>query len=120
MVCLSAVGTASSANASEYIANFDCGRLDPAWTGNYRCDSPDNKSGYSVDRVWIQTLERAGCLDYADVWHNLKASWVCFGKGTLASMDVRQDGGWYRAAIRNNNLTYSGLFTGMVGHNQPW
>lgn len=90
--------------------------LDPAWTGNYRCDAPDYASGYGLDWVFINTYERAGCLDYADVWHNLINSWVCFPKNTsLGSYSVRQDGGWYRGVIRNNNLTYSGQF-GLVDY----
>lgn len=106
---------ASPAKAWETAAGFQCGTLDPAWTGNYRCDSPDNISGYGVDYVFINTYERAGCVDYADVWHNLKASWVCYSKGTeLGPIAVRQDGGWYRGAIRNNNLTYPGNFNGVV------
>lgn len=108
-------GSISRANGFEYAAGFSCGKLDPAWTGNYRCDSPDNISGYGRDWVWINTYERAGCVDYADVWHNLKASWVCYPSGTeLGAIQVRQDGGWYRGAIRNNNLTYAANFNGII------
>lgn len=105
----------STAKAGDFAAGFQCGKLDPAWTGNYRCDSPDNISGYNRDRVYINTYERAGCVDYADVWHNLMASWVCYSKGTeLGTIKVREDGGWYRGAIRNNNLTYAGNFNGVI------
>jgi hypothetical protein len=105
----------SSASAGNLVAGFECGKLDPAWTGNYRCDSPDNISGYNRDRVYINTYERAGCVDYADVWHNLMASWVCYPKWTqVGSINVRQDGGWYRGVIRNNNLTYAGNFNGLI------
>jgi hypothetical protein len=89
------------------------GWLDPYPTGTYRCDAPDSASGYGLDLVTISTLERAGCVDYADVWHNLINSWVCYPKGTeWGGISVRQDGGWYRGVIRNNNLSYKGLFTG--------
>ncbi|HSS43331.1 MAG TPA: hypothetical protein VLK37_12375 [Solirubrobacterales bacterium] len=110
-----ALGSISTAKAGNLVAGFECGKLDPAWTGNYRCDSPDNISGYKRDRVFINTYERAGCVDYADVWHNLINSWVCYPKGTeLGSIKVREDGGWYRGAIRNNNLTYAGNFNGLI------
>jgi hypothetical protein len=112
---LLALGSISTARAGNLAAGFACGKLDPAWTGNYRCDSPDNISGYNRDRVFINTYERAGCVDYADVWHNLISSWVCYPKGTeLGSIKVREDGGWYRGAIRNNNLTYAGNFNGLI------
>ena len=63
----------------------------------------------------ITTITRAGCVDYADVWHNLIDSWHCYPKGTtLGGISVRRDGGWYRGAIRNNNLTYQGQFTGTI------
>lgn len=109
------LGPISGARAGNMAAGFQCGTLDPAWTGNYRCDSPDNISGYNRDRIFINTYERAGCVDYADVWHNLITSWVCYPKWTeLGSVAVRQDGGWYRGAIRNNNLTYAANFNGVV------
>jgi hypothetical protein len=103
----------ASADGESGVAYTVCaGRLDPAWTGNYRCDAPDSASGVGLKYVFINTNERAGCLDYADVWHNLINSWVCFPKNTtLGSYFVRQDGGWYRGAIRNNNSTYSGVFS---------
>ena len=105
---------ATKADASEYASNF-CGVwLDPAWTGNYRCDSPDNVSGYGRDLVSVTTVERAGCVDYADVWHNLINSWTCFPSHTQGYMSIRQDGGWYRGAIRNNNATYRAQFVGAI------
>ena len=102
------------AEASEYASNFCGGWLDPAWTGIYRCDSPDNVSGYGRDLVSITTVERAGCVDYADVWHNLVNSWTCFPNHTQGYMSIRQDGGWYRGAIRNNNSTYRAQFVGSI------
>ncbi len=106
-----------TSNASATGGTFCNVFLDPAWTGTYRCDSPDNISGYGLDYVFINTVERAGCVDYADVWHNLINSWVCTPSHTQASIAVRQDGGWYRGAIRNNNLNYAGRFAGILAAN---
>lgn len=114
LLCSMASVSVSNVSAWENTAHFCNGWLDPAWTGTYRCDSPDNVSGYGRDYVWIQTGERAGCVDYADVWHNLVTSWVCYPKHTYAGMSIRQDGGWYRGVIRNNNLTYGGSFVGVI------
>jgi hypothetical protein len=92
--------------------------LDPAWTGIYRCDGADSVSGYNRDEIMLTTYERAGCVDYADVWHNLITSWVCFPKETpYGTIIARKDGGWYRGVIRNNNLSYSARFAGIIGHN---
>jgi hypothetical protein len=115
MLCTMSAGSASSASAAG--GTFCNGWLDPAWTGNYRCDSPDNVSGYGLRYVFVNTVTRAGCVDYADVWHNLIDSWVCTGKNSQVRIDVRQDGGWYRGTIRNNNLTYSGAFSGIIAVN---
>jgi len=110
--------TAEADIAANFCPTYQVGTsmwLDPAWTGNYRCDGPDSVSGYHRNRVMVGTFERAGCVDYADVWHNLITSWVCFPKETyLGVLFVRQDGGWYRGVIRNNNLTYAGRFKGVI------
>jgi hypothetical protein len=112
MVGLMTFSAPQQANAQSEIAYRVCqGYLDPAWTGTYRCDAPDYASGYGLDWALITTYERAGCVDYADVWHNLINSWACYSKGTeFGGIAVRQDGGWYRGVIRNNNLTYRGNF----------
>jgi hypothetical protein len=111
---------AQRAHADEAIAHF-CPTsgswvwLDPAWTGTYRCDGDDSVSGYGRFKVELDTFERAGCLDYADVWHNLITSWACFPKETwYSSLSIRQDGGWYRGVIRNNNSTYRARFGGRI------
>ncbi len=122
MFCAVFAGPVQKANAEEAASGF-CPTngymlLDPAWTGIYRCDAPDNVSGYN--RTWsiIFTQERAGCVDYADVWHNLIDSWKCFPKYTQGSISIRQDGGWYRGVIRNNNTNNSGWFHGIVSWKQ--
>jgi hypothetical protein len=117
--CVSAGSSLTAPAKAEFFAAHFCnGWLSPAWTGNYRCDAPDNVSGYNRENVFIATPERAGCVDYADVWHNLMASWVCYGKGANGGISVRRDGGWYRGVIRNNNTSYGGNFVGTVTWNQ--
>jgi hypothetical protein len=112
---MSSASPVSNAKAVGFASNFCGGWLDPAWTGTYRCDSPDSLSGYHRQNVMINTRERAGCVDYADVWHNLIDSWTCYPKWTeLGGIKVRQDGGWYRGVIRNNNLSYKGQFIGTI------
>ena len=88
--------------------------LDPAWTGIYRCDAPDNVSGYKRTSSYIYTNARAGCSDYADVWHNLIDSWHCVPSYSQGGVAIRQDGGWYRGVIRNNNTNVGGWFHGLV------
>jgi len=109
-----AAGSPTPAKAEKYATGFCGGWLDPAWTGNYRCDAPDNVSGYNRVYVAVRAFERSGCVDYADVWHNLITSWVCTPKETEAIISVRKDGGCYRGVIRNNNLSYKGQFSGSI------
>jgi len=109
-----AANAATPAKAETLARTFCSGWLDPAWTGTYRCDAPDSLSGYNRQNVGIRTVERAGCVDYADVWHNLITSWVCTPSNTEKIISIRQDGGWYRGVIRNNNLSYRGQFVGSI------
>jgi len=113
-----AVGSPTNAKAEMLATSFCGGYLDPAWTGIYRCDAPDNLSGYNRRYVGIDAFERSGCVNYADVWHNLITSWVCTGKYSETVIGVRKDGGWYRGVIRNNNLSYKGMFVGSIWWDQ--
>lgn len=116
MFCAVFAGPVQSANAA---GSWFCPTngdmwLDPAWTGIYRCDAPDNVSGYNRTETWIYTNARAGCIDYADVWHNLIDSWHCVPSYSQGGITIRQDGGWYRGVIRNNNTNVGGWFHGAV------
>jgi hypothetical protein len=117
MFCAAATGPVAKADAD---AAYFCptgggwGWLDPAWTGIYRCDAADSVSGYGQDWAKVYTDSRAGCVDYADVWHNLIDSWHCVPQYSQGIVYIRQDGGWYRGVIRNNNLSYGGWFRGLV------
>jgi hypothetical protein len=63
--------------------------------------------------VIINTQERAGCASYAAAsGYDLQDSWVCFGKYTYGYRLVRNDGLLHRGVIRNNNLSFSGKFSG--------
>ena len=63
-------------------------------------------------RVRVFTYERAGCVTYGDVWHNLMNSWSCTTNNSMKEMSLPNDGGWYRGIIRNNNTSYGGNFAG--------
>jgi hypothetical protein len=65
-------------------------------------------------RVSVFTNERAGCVTYGDVWHNLMNSWSCTSSHSQKDMYIPNNGGWYRGIIRNNNTSYGGYFDGNV------
>jgi hypothetical protein len=65
-------------------------------------------------RASVFTNERAGCVDYGDVWHNLMNSWSCTTSHSEKDMVIPKDGGWYRGIIRNNNTSSGGNFAGNV------
>jgi len=63
--------------------------------------------------VRITTHERAGCVSYSGAeGYDIQDSWYCVGKGTYGIKWVRNDGQVHRGVIRNNNLSYSGVFSG--------
>jgi hypothetical protein len=63
--------------------------------------------------VAIQTKERAGCVTYAGgSGYDLKDSWQCIGNYSYGYRYTRRSAEALRGVIRNNNLTYSGHFTG--------
>lgn len=111
-------GSAPRANAEA--AAWFCPSNGELWLGpwlgdfNGRCDAPDNVSGYNRNSANIYTNERAGCVDYADVWHNIIDSWRCVPNHSIGGISIRQDGGWYRGIIRNNNTSQGGYFHGLV------
>ena len=79
-----------------------------------RCDAGDGNSGYKLFRVTVFTHERAGCVNYGDVWHNLMTSWSCTTNNSEKQIFIPNDGGWYRGIIRNNNMSTGGNFGGNV------
>lgn len=116
-MCVTAtMGPVQSASAVEPGSHYFCtGWLGP-WQGFYngRCDAPDSVSGYGLMRVSVFTGERAGCVTYGDVWHELKKNWSCTSNHSQKDMYIPNDGGWYRGIIRNNNTNYGGFFDGNV------
>jgi hypothetical protein len=65
--------------------------------------------------VGITTFSRAGCVtSAAGSGYDLKESWYCVGKESTGSRYVSKTTESRRGVIRNNNLTYSGTFTGFV------
>lgn len=87
-----------------------CGvTLAPYGQSGDRCWGPSQQRLLSV---WVSTSQRSGCVTYASPSNELQDSWYCVGSGTSAGKYVRNDGGYHKAVVRNNNLTYSGWFGG--------
>lgn len=97
--------------------NF-CEKWEDPWQGegqfHGRCDAPDSISGYGLLRVSVFTYERAGCVNFGDVWHNLMNSWSCTTSNSQKDMNIVDGSGWYRGIIRNNNTSKGGNFAGNV------
>jgi hypothetical protein len=113
-----AAGPVSNASAVEPGSYNFCEKWEDPWQGegqfHGRCDAPDSVSGYKLLRVSVFTYERAGCVDYADVWHNIMNSWSCTTSNSQKDIYPPNDGGWYRGIIRNNNTSKGGNFAGNV------
>ena len=63
--------------------------------------------------VRITTHERAGCVSYSGAeGYAIEDSWYCVPKGTYGIRLVKKDGLPHRGVIRNNNLSYPGVFGG--------
>jgi hypothetical protein len=60
--------------------------------------------------IWTQG--RAGCVNYAGYYYELYTSWKCVGSNSSVGISPPRDGGSYQGVIRNNNLSYSGRFSG--------
>jgi hypothetical protein len=118
LVFAMAAGPISNAGAVQPGSYNFCETWLAPWQGegqfHGRCDAGDGISGYKVNRVSVFTYERAGCVNYGDVWHNLMKSWSCTTSNSQKDIYLPNDGGWYRGIIRNNNTSKGGNFAGNV------
>jgi hypothetical protein len=100
----SATATSSAVADETFCSNVT---LQPYGHAGDRCTAPQ---GGWVWNVIIYTHERAGCLDIQNNGE-LLASWTCTGKENsyLVSYYANK---WAHGIIRNNNLSFAGVFTG--------
>lgn len=104
----SAAGPVSQANAGFTFCN---GWLKPWGQSGDRCDA-ENKGSGQLARVAVGTSDRAGCVTYVGWYGEYHHAWACTSAGTQKNLTVPHDGGWHRGAIRNNNQSFGGTFTG--------
>ncbi len=91
--------------------------LAPYGQGGDRCWGP---AVNGLDKGWVKTQERAGCVTIADGANNLLTSWVCGPAGSWPGLAAsaylfNTPGTWRKAVIRNNNLSLGGNFGGEYG-----
>jgi len=101
-----AVGPVSSANAWPYCQNVTLGP-------NGQCHLPQEKAG---DIKYLSSLsqDRAHCTALLGYYGEQLDSWVCNPKGveTWYVRPAWRPFGYYRGAIKNNNMSQSGVFAG--------
>jgi hypothetical protein len=102
MLLASAAGAVPVASA-----NYSC-QLAP----NSTCDSPISEAGYYTT-FGIFTWERAGCVRVLGYYGEALSSWACVGKQSQGA--ISRPGaapGYYRSSLKNNNMSFAGLFQG--------
>jgi hypothetical protein len=84
--------------------------LAPLPSGN-ECHMPTNLAAYHMF-IGVDTQERAGCVRILGYYGEPLSSWQCVGN--YSSTQIYNSGapGFYRGAIRNNNLSNWGHFSG--------
>lgn len=107
-------GPVSSAYSVEAAETF-CNNVTLAPYGQYgdRCYAASWEAHPYLLAVWLRTNERAGCVSYAaQNSGDLKGSWYCIGSYSFTYHQIPSSPEPRRGVIRNNNLSYSGKFTG--------
>lgn len=110
-----AKGPIGLAQADVAPGNYDfCTKvtLQPLGKSGDRCGAGHAGWGHLLS-VNIHTYERAGCVNYVGYYGELYRSWTCVPNNTYSYIVVPNDGGSYSGIIRNNNLSYSGKFSGV-------
>lgn len=113
MLFAMAAGSVSSANAESFGENTTLGP-------NGQMHSPIGQAG----DLWLLSSyspNRANCVALLGYYGEQLDSWVCAGAGTTAWYQVAESRpfGYYRAAVKNNNMSQSGTFTGHTYCCQP-
>jgi hypothetical protein len=100
----------SKASAGEFCSGVT---LAPYGAYGDRCYAWEWEAHAHLAVVTIQTHERAGCVTTAaGNSYDLKESWLCAAKESVIMRYVTNTSEPRRGVIRNNNLSYSGVFTG--------
>ena len=111
----------AAAKASAGGANFCTNAwLAPYGQGGDRCWGPSQRG---TNQANVVTFTRAGCVSIASGSNTLLTSWVCGAASsapqTAATVYYNKDLEQFRkGVIRNNNLSYSGQFSG--GQSCAW
>jgi len=101
-----AAGPVSSANATWFCFEVTLGP-------NGQCHSPQSQAG----DMWVlksYSPDRAHCIALLGYYGEQLDSWSCAGKGNDQYYEVApwRPFGYYRAAVKNNNLSQPGTFYG--------
>ena len=99
--------------ASAWNQNFCSVWLQPLGKSGDRCSAPNSTWGKLLT-VSVQTYQRAGCVNYHGWYGEYYRNWSCTGSNSSIFVWGPNDGGSYIGAIRNNNLSYGGNFSGNV------
>jgi hypothetical protein len=97
--------TPSTATASEPICHVN---LAPYGQNGDRCWGP----GRPLFNVYMQTYQRAGCVNAANSSNQLLGIWQCVGANSGYLINFQNDGIRRKGVIRNNNVSYVGYFAG--------
>jgi len=104
-----AFGNVPQASAEPFCANVT---LQPYGHYGDRCFAWVWEAHPYLAIVGIETNERAGCVTSAAGEYDLKESWYCISNNNFGEKYVQNTSEPRRGVIRNNNLTYSGRFSG--------
>jgi len=101
-------GPVQQASATNFCTEWT---LQPFGHNGDRCDAGPGSWGRLMTAT-VQTFQRAGCVNYHGWYGEYYRSWACFPNNSNGYMVIAHDGGSYIPIIRNNNLSYSGKFSG--------
>lgn len=85
--------------------------LQPLGQAGDSCEQ-DTSAAKNYAYVQVTTFGRAGCVRGIGYYGEPHTNWVCGPRESYAIANLPNDGGLYRGAIRNNNLTYGARFGG--------
>jgi hypothetical protein len=113
MLFAMAAGPVSSANALSFGENTTLGP-------NGQMHSPTGQAG-DLFLLSSYSPNRAHCVALLGFYGEQLDNWVCAGSSSTSWYSVAEwrPPGYYRAAVKNNNMSQSGTFTGYTYCCQP-